>query len=384
MELLSMKKLFFYGNINIKDQSIGITRKVMSQIKTLRNMGFEVYYTGYDKNGVSIFNNKDEIVRFDKYWTASEKINRYLRRWNLLHTATKFVSESKVKFDYAYLRFHFFDQKYLNLLKKLNKEGAKVIIEAHGYPYKSKKISPLTLIYILDSLYEPLVRKYIDIVAAISNHKDIWKCKTVQIDNAINLEDINLQKKIIDSKSIRLISVSNEKDYHGYPKIIKGLSDYYKSGGSRNIKVFFVGEYKGSTKNMVVENKLSDHIIFLGKKHGQELEDVYRLADLGVGAFGFHAGSEYGSSIKTKEYFALGLPFINGWKEYAFDDYYPYVKRFDLNSDIIDFEEVVTFYDYIIKDEQIPLKMREFAKINYTWEAQFGKIFTELDLNTKG
>ena len=58
-----MKKLFFYGNIHVDDLSIGITKKVFSQIDTLKNLGFEVYYTGYLKNGVAIFNSNDELVK---------------------------------------------------------------------------------------------------------------------------------------------------------------------------------------------------------------------------------------------------------------------------------------------------------------------------------
>src|SRR5699024_7939355 len=106
---------------------------------------------------------------------------------------------------------------------------------------------------------------------------------------------------------------------------------------------------------------------FLGKKYGEELSRLYSQADLGIGPLAPRAGAEYGSSIKTKEYFAKGLPFINGWKEYAFDDSYPYVKRFDINADSINFFEVVDFYQGIENKDNVKREMREFAKDHYTW-----------------
>lgn len=374
-----MTKVFFYGNIFVNDESSGITKKVLSQVSTLRCMGYSVYFMGYTNDGVAVFNNDNEIVKHVKYWTKSKKMNRYLRRWNLLHTAKKFISDTNEEFKYAYLRFHFFDRAYLKLLHELKKSGTDVIVEAHSYPYRNKKPSIFSPIHFLDMIYEPLIRKYIDLVAAISNHDNIWGCKTVQIDNAINLNDIKLQQKeFIKDKKIRLISVSNEREYHGYPKLMRGLAKYYKEGGDREIEINLVGGFKTSTKKLVNALGLNKYVHFHGKKYGEELIDLYNRSDLGIGALSSKAGSEYGSSIKTKEYFAIGLPFINGWKEYAFDDSYPYVKRFNLHDDKIDFEKVVGFFDSIKNDKEMSARMREFAAKNYTWDAQFKKVFKDL------
>jgi glycosyltransferase involved in cell wall biosynthesis len=191
-----------------------------------------------------------------------------------------------------------------------------------------------------------------------------------------------LQEKEPDLEGkIRLISVSNEQKYHGYPKLVKGLYDYYKKNGKRKIEINFIGEFRTETKKLVNSLNLENYIHFLGKKYGNELNTLYNKADLGIGALASRAGSEYGSSIKTKEYFALGLPFINGWKEYAFDDSYPYVKRFDLNNEKIDFEEVVRFYDSIKNDKKMQIEMRKFAEKNYTWKSQFEKIFRTVNSN---
>src|SRR5699024_4743324 len=183
-----------------------------AQIDTLRNIGYVVYYSGYLDDGVAVLNNNDEIIYCDKYFTENSRIQRFIRRWQLLNTVKKFLISTREKFNYAYLRFHFFDYSYLNVLKKFHRKGTKVIVEAHSFPYRNKKISLLALTHIIDYIYEPFARKYIDSVAAISNHENIWNCKTIHIDNAINLNNTKLQEKESDNENcLRLISVSNER-----------------------------------------------------------------------------------------------------------------------------------------------------------------------------
>ncbi|MBE9900342.1 glycosyltransferase family protein [Enterococcus casseliflavus] len=371
--------IFFYSNILVEDKSVGITKKVYSQIDALKKMGFNVYFTGYTSNGVGIFDSNKKMVYSNNYRFNKASINRYYRRWDLLKLAKNFLRDTTEDFQYGYLRFHLFDKSYINLLKELKHKKCKVIVEAHGFPYRNMKLSGSLPFHILDILYEPFARKYIDLVAAISNENNIWKCKTVHIDNAINLEDLELQdKQGAQSDTIRLISVSNEQEYHGYQKLILGLKQYYDAGGSKDFQINFVGEFKESTRMSVIKNNMKEHFHFLGKKSGNELKSLYNHADMGIGALGMHRGSEYGSSIKTKEYFALGLPFINGWREYAFDDNYPYVKRFDLNNKSIDFFEVENFYINLKNHHKMKVEMREFARIHYSWIAQFEKIFNEL------
>lgn len=377
-----MDRIFFYSNINIDDPSIGITKKVLSQIETLREMGYDVYYTGYIKEGVAVFNNLGEIVFKKGFPTKNIRVNRYLRRWTLLKLATEFIEKTQIKFKYGYLRFHFFDRSYLKLLKALKKKLICNIVEAHAYPYKSDKLSSRTLIYIIDSIYTPLVRKYVDLVAGICDAKNIWGIETVNIDNAINLRNVTPQSKTRSAgKTLRIFSVANETRFHRYDKIINGLYEYYQNGGERKIILNLVGEYLIDTKNLIKKYDLDDNVVFYGKLIGRDLDEVYNISDIGLGAFSNRKNETTGSCIKTKEYFAKGLPFVNGWREPAFDDSYPFVKRVDTNTDSIDINEVIQFYDSINADNEIQIKMRKFAEEHYTWEAQFEKVFNSIEAN---
>lgn len=379
-----MKKIFFYSNIFKNDQSIGITKKVLGQIKTLRNLGYEVYYTSYGEDSLDIYDNEDNVCFSTKY-KFKNKLKRVYRRWDLINASENFLKQSKIQFEFGYIRFHFFDKSYNNLLKTLKKQGAKVIVEAHSYPYIRKSLNAKLPIYLIDYLYTNEAKKSIDLVAGICDHKNIWGLPTINIDNGIDLSMITAKKQFKMKEEINILTVSNETEFHAYNKIVNGLSDYYSSGGSRIIKLHLVGKYMDSTKKLIKEKNLQDKVIFYGRLNGQKLDEVYENCEIGLGAFSFRKNETTGSCLKTKEYFAKGMPFINGWKEPAFDDDYQYVKRFNTKDVQINFFEVVNFYDSLKKYDSVVINdMREFAQKNYTWKAQFLKVFDYFEVSAHG
>ncbi|MGE4287705.1 MAG: hypothetical protein AB7E36_03375 [Salinivirgaceae bacterium] len=368
--------LFFYCNVNHQDLASGITQKVSAQISTLEKMGYEVYYSGYTDHGVAVFK-RGQQLKYNKFRTKNGRVNRFLRRWDLLRISRCFVRKDMGRVDYAYMRFHFFDAAYLNLLKQLKDKGAYNIIESHLYPYRSR----FFVINLLDKLYTPKARKYIDLVAAMSNHSNIWECKTVQVDNSIDMDNYPENKNDEYGGTINLIAVAYESAAHGYSKIVTGLHHYYKEGGKQEIVVNFVGNYLDSTKKMIEKLNLSDHFVFWGKKSGVELDKIFQKCDIGLGAFSYRKDEDSGSCIKTKEYFARGIPFVNGWREPAFDETYPYVLKVDSSKDSVDMNQVIEFYYRIKKNKHVATDMRNFAKNNYTWQAQFDKVFNAINGN---
>lgn len=375
---MSLKRLFFYSNINRKDTSVGITKKVSSQIRVFEKSGYQVTYTSYLNDGIEIIEN-NEVV-YSKRTKMPSKLFRFLRRYYLLHQVFLYLKQND-KYNVAYLRYHFFDRLFLKVLKLFKKYGTIVVVEAHGWPTKGKITLKSVVPYTLDSLYEKECARHIDFVAAISSVKNIWGCTTLQMDNGIDCNSISIQEKVTKDEDITIISVSNEFEYHGYPKIIESLYNYKNSGGTRNIKIVFVGAFLDSTQKLVVKLDLQQEIVFVGKKSGKELEDLYNQADLGIGALSARSGVVHGSSIKTKEYFAKGLPFITAWKEYSIPENYPYVLYLDPFENIVDMNQIIEFYDGIKNDKDMSSNMRKFAEDNYTWEKQLGKIISVIENN---
>lgn len=371
-----MKYIFFYSNHLEGDNTIGITQKVHGEISALKKLGYNVTYSAYTSKGAAIFNDKEEKIFELEFKFMNKKLNRILRRNLLIKCCCKFL-EINNNFDFAYLRFHFFDREYNKLLKLLKISNVYTIIEAHAFPYRIWKKKRFWLTYIIDMLYTPIVRNKIDLVAIMGNEKKPWGIKSVQIDNGIDLDKYPLSESNKSSK-IRLISVSNEQEGHAYYKIINGLDRYYQEGGTEDIIVNFVGVYMDSTKKLVNSKKICNRFKFLGKMSGNELNLIFNQSDLGLGAFS-HRKNDTGSCIKTKEYFARGIPFINGWNEMAFSSDYPYVLKVDPKEEIVDFFKIVDFYKKVIVDENKGVKMREFARNHYTWLSQMNIVMSEAE-----
>ena len=374
------KRIFLYTNFFKDDNSIGITKKIKSQIKAMRDMGLIVYYTSYVDDGAVVVDNNDNVVYHKKYMLSSPLFRRYDRRFLLIRTARAYIESCGIHFDLGYLRWHTFDRPFLKLLKSLKQNGAVNIIEAHAWTPNRIGRSLISKYQIaMDNRFSKQAKKYVSLVAGMSEYDNIWGIKTVKIDNAIDLSIISPRYWVKDDSVVRIISVSNEYPYHGYDRLLKGIRNYYNAGGTRKIEVHFVGVFLESTKKLTDELDLTDMVVFHGKQFGEALDELYNHSDIGIGALAHHrVGMFAGSSLKTKEYFAKGLPFIYGWKEPAFDETYPYAHRIKLCEEPIDMEEIISFYDSIKDDPNMLENMRQFADEHYSWEKELNKVFQAL------
>ena len=148
-----MKKLFFYTNAKLYDESAGITKKVKSQVKAFASLGYDVEYTAYGKDGLILLNNEDKIINSKKYLLKNRRIQRYSRRYELIIFAIESINERDV-YDVAYLRYHTFDRLFCNLLKKCKEKCNKTVLEMHAYPSLEFKFGKMLPIYIIDKMWE--------------------------------------------------------------------------------------------------------------------------------------------------------------------------------------------------------------------------------------
>ena len=104
---------------------------------------------------------------------------------------------------------------------------------------------------------------------------------------------------------------------------------------------------------MVKKYNLEAHVVFYGAKYGEELDQIYDLADAGLAAFGsYKEGVDKLCTIKVREYFAKGLPVVLGCEDNLFRGE---AKRFGLilpnDSSAIDISKVLSFLDGIYTDK---------------------------------
>ena len=375
-----MKKMFFYANFRVYDETVGITQKVKKQIEAFQELGYDVIYSGYLEDGVAIFDSTGNILVKKKFFLKNEKINHILRRYMLLLLCKDYFLKNDVELEFSYLRYHFFDSFYINLLKVLKKKSKKVIIEAHSYPVfvKKDKFNPIK---ILDEIYSKKAHKYCDYIASMTNLKTICGIPTYEIENTLNIDDFKIKEyKRVENKFI-FINVAFENITHGLDRLIKGISNYYKTIYKTtfiDIELLLIGEYSNITKKLVEDLSLSEKVKFLGKMKRNEIDTYIDEAHFAVGSMGNHrANSYYGSALKTKEYIARGIPFVYGWEERILIDF-PFAYKVPLNEESIDIKEILEFYKKI-QSKTLSKEIRDYlVNHNLTWKEQFEKMIDEV------
>ena len=371
-----MKKMFFYANFRVYDETVGITQKVKKQIEAFQELGYDVIYSGYLEDGVAIFDSTGNILVKKNFFLKNGKINHILRRYMLLLLCKDYFLKNDVELEFSYLRYHFFDSFYINLLKVLKKKSKKVIIEAHSYPVfvKKDKFNPIK---ILDEIYSKKAHKYCDYIASMTNLKTICGIPTYEIENTLNIDDFKIKEyKRVENKFI-FINVAFENITHGLDRLIKGISNYYKTiykTTSVDIELLLIGEYSNSTKKLVEDLSLSEKVKFLGKMKRNEIDTYIDEAHFAVGSMGNHrANSYYGSALKTKEYIARGIPFVYGWEERILINF-PFAYKVPLNEEPVDIKKILEFYRKI-ENKDLAIKMRKFLEENNrSWQQQKGLI----------
>ena len=368
-----MNIIFFYANIRTYDFTLGITRKVYSEIDAFRKQGYQVYYSGYLKDGVAIFDNHDQIVYQKNFLFKNDSLNHFFRRGILMNLCISFMKKTDFGFDFSFVRYHFFDRKYVSLLKALKSKSGKVVIEAHSTPKFPKDLSIMRYIGIKDSIWNKYAKRYVCLVASMSDEENLWGIPVVKISNGIDVSTIRLHNYNGNKEDINLIAVSFESPVHGYDRVLNGIDYYYKNGGSRQIYFHIVGTTLGSTDNLIKKLGLENRCIKYGPQKGKELDDIYDKCNIGVGCLANHRiGSQFGSALKTKEYIAKGIPFVYGWKEKVLESF-KYGLSVELNDTPLDMESVISFYDSLPK-EGLPLLIRGHLGEEDTWSYQIKKV----------
>lgn len=276
--------------------------------------------------------------------------------------------------DFIYIRFVPVDRRFLHFVKELRRRhpDAKILLEIATFPYGHELLSDFSMFpyYFKDLLYRRRLKKYIDRIITFSDDKQIFGIPTIRTLNGIIVEE---QRIVQDGKRddvIRLLAVAMFQKSHGYERCIKGLADYYKSSPSRRIELHMVGE--GSElpyyKRLAEKYHLEDYIIFYGKKTGEELEGIYKKADIALGCFGLYKRKiKKISSLKAGEYLAKGLPVVTGCPENVFENKNTeYVLEFPNDETPVPMDEILEFYDKIYGKQRdraaVHNNIRKFAE----------------------
>ena len=276
-----MKALFlmFHGF----DKANGISKKIHYQVKALKECGLDVRTCYYQTtpNGERRWIIDDEVIAdFGTGFTA--------KIWKRVYYSpiTEYVRREKIEFIYM-RSFHNASPFTLQLVRKLKRMGAKVVMEIPTYPYDQEYVAwSMKFNLAIDRCFRHRLAKELDGIVTFSNAEHIFGGKTIRISNGIDFEAIPIKRTMNDtSRELHLIGVAEVHYWHGFDRLIHGLAEYYRTNPEYKVYFHIVGPLSGIREQEEIlpairDNHLEPYVILHGPLHSDKLEEQFQLVEV--------------------------------------------------------------------------------------------------------
>ena len=371
-----MKKLLFISSLDATGEKLnydGVMKKLLYQIKTLEEMGFDVDYVKRKDNVIYICNNnthKSEhlIDTVPSFYDTMKRL--YLSLTNRI---------PDMQYDVVYMRYEHLSWPESRFFKKVKNHNKQIRLYAELPTYMGKWEPGASLLakvkFIINRISQIIIPLNVDRVVTFSDHERIYGIKTIRIENFADIESLPV-RQLQEEDGFHMMGVAMMTPSHGYDRVIKGLKEYYDSNPAKKVYLHLIG--KGYVvpewKRLVEEYNLSKYVIFEGIKSGKDLDDYFNRCQVAVATLAiFRKKCPKASELKIREYTARGIPFIYSAYEPQFEDQSFCLKE-PHDESPINIQQVLDFY-YGLDTSIISKKMREFAMNNCTCKKQFEKVF---------
>ena len=379
-----MKKMLYIVRYPL-NKVYSIKQKLDGQIDAWSKLDYNVSYLCYDSKCIYLSKNKELIQIKKKRRTDTNSYFHIFSYFDLYRLSKKIIKNEK--YDFIYIRSAPVNLAALKMIKKAS-YSTKIVVEIPSFSIKGKE-KPKNFLRLLYGYYSNIIwnriSKYVDLFVLIGEQaKTFLGRPAININNGVNVDNIPIKKNEYDGK-IHILAVASMSEWHGYDRLINGFFRWNSNEKAKYIIDLVGDEGDGSIdkwKNLVNSLNLSNQVIFHGKKVGNELNNLYDYATIGVSSLGFfRIGFHTGSVLKLREYMARGLPFI-----YAHDDPdlygdYEWCLHVPNDSSFLDMNIVDSFIQKVLIDDSIKYRMREYAIQNMSWEKQFEKVIDFLNLD---
>lgn len=382
-------KILFLTYHGFEDAS-GISKKMLAQIKGLRQNGHEVHVCYYDlaADGSRCRYVDGEVIRNygrGRWATLLQRmdyrcVNDYCREHGIALVYVRcFMNASPFN---------------IRLFKRLKADGIKAVMEVPTYPYDGEFVSlPLKyrVEHIFDKLFRNRLASYMDAIVTFSEAQEIFGQRTIRISNGVDFDSLPIHhpssspipqnpslQEGTGVGSLHLIAVAEVHPWHGFDRMLTGLGEYYRQGGEQEIVFHIVGGIGASMmhdfRSIIEHYRIEDKVIFHGKLFGTQLDEVFAQCHFAIGSLARHrSGITRIKTLKNREYAARGIPFIYSEEDSDFD-HQPYVLKAPADESPIDVGGIVRFLSQQTID---PVAIRN-SVASLSWKVQMQHVIEKL------
>lgn len=334
-------KLHFGGN-----------KKVINACRALEQAGHTVTLLGRRKNKVVTVTTDGVCTPIaDIPKNIIGKLQPLTDKNTQMTVVEKFVADKQ--YDFCYVRYDLCTRQFVRLLKAIKRVCPKVFLEIPTYPYDKEylgKLNKLRMWY--DNLTADGMKGVVDKVISFYpvENNSFHGIDCLLVPNGFDFGEVEIIKQDEVPEVIDIAAVSSMRIWHAYERMIEGMHLYYENGGKRDVRLHLVGDGREGGKYAELTRKygLEKQVIFHGALHGEGLDALLESCPIGIDSLGRHrTGISVLSSLKSREYGAKGIPFINSCEIDIVDDTFPYMLKVPADESPVDVQAVVDFYDRI-------------------------------------
>ena len=246
-----------------------------------------------------------------------------------------------------------------------------IVYEIPTYPLDTNE----TLLYkIRDSLEMKLYASLEDSIAltTVILRQDIklpdnW----ISFHNGIDISQYSVTPVPPLKDRVDFLIVANMADWHRYDRMIRAMQDYTGKYILHLTVIAPENETVNRLRELVKECGLNEKVEFVGKKDTHEIREIAKECHIGIGQLSWSADcSPQINTLKTKDYCAMGLPFVTSCRDTSFEPDYPYAYVLRKMDDELILSDMIDWYEKIHSNPGYRQEMYEYAKENL----QFGEL----------
>ena len=343
-------KILYIAFKDFSKLHFGASKKVISECRAFEHYGHEVILIGREVDATVLIDTDGvtrKLAEHKQYPIG--KLELLLDKQHQISDILNYISDKN--YDYCYIRYDLCNRSFIKLLKGIKKVCSRIDIEIPTYPYDKEYAGKINKIRLsIDRHYGKQLHRYVSQIISFYDIPGNRFCgiPVLRVTNGFDFGGIKIVEDNVVPDDIHIAAVSSMRIWHGYERMIEGMHNYYTAGGTRNLVLHLVGDGREGAKyrDLVQKYKLNSHVVFHGAMHGENLERLLEKCTLGIDSLGRHrTGISILSSLKSREYGAKGIPFINSCDIDIVGDDFKYFLKVPADDSPIDINSIIDFYD---------------------------------------
>lgn len=294
--------------------TLGLREKAEGLVRAGRDRGLSIDAVFTAGRELFWWPNQREAPDWPPFNCEGDSILARHFRYERMYRQLRRVAFNAGKYSCFWLREMPAGPAQLLLLREAHNRGLRVVLDVPTYPHPNAQAgAPQKLAKLLVQGLAHLRARYVDRVATLSTHQEIWGVPTVRVRNGIAPVQETRGKLSARQGKLHVIGLGQWAPVHGIERLFEAVAKAQLTSAFR-FTLAGVGPSVATLETLAIALGLD--VTWLPSLGGRERAELLASADVGVGALG-HAGNavELLFPLKHRLYAAYGLPFLGSHRD---------------------------------------------------------------------